>query len=76
MMSCVKKIDWDDYTEAIPAFLTITVMPFCGFSITEGIAFGFISYSLLKIVSGKLREVHWLIYLFSGLFVLRYMIIK
>ena len=72
MMICVKKIDWDDYTEAIPAFLTITVMPFCGFSITEGISFGFISYLLLKLVSGKLREVNPLISIFSILFILRY----
>lgn len=73
MMSCVKKIEWDEPTEAIPAFLTIAVMPFCGFSITEGISFGFISYSLLKLVSGRFREVHWLIYIFSILFILRYL---
>jgi len=72
MMSCVTKIVWDDYTEAIPAFLAITVMPFCGFSITEGISFGFISYSLLKLISGKRSQVHWLLYLFSALFILRY----
>jgi len=72
MMSCVKKIDWDDYTEAIPAFLAITVMPFCGFSITEGISFGFISYAGLKLATGKRKEVHPLINLFSVLFVLRY----
>jgi len=72
MMGCVKKIDWEDYTESIPAFLTIAVMPFCGFSITEGIAFGFISYSILKIFSGRRKEVHWILYFFSVLFILRY----
>lgn len=72
MMSCVKKIDWDDYTEAIPAFLAITVMPFCGFSITEGISFGFISYAGLKLAVGRWKEVHPMITLFSVLFVLRY----
>lgn len=72
MMSCVRKIEWDDYTESIPAFLTIAVMPFCGFSITEGISFGFISYSFLKLISGQGRDVHWLLYLFSVLFILRY----
>jgi len=72
MMSCVKKIDWEDYTEAIPAFLTITVMPFCGFSITEGISFGFISYVLLKLCAGKIKEVHPFISIFSVLFILRY----
>lgn len=74
MMSSVKKIPWDDYCEAIPAFLTIVVMPFCGFSITEGIAFGFISYALLKIVAGRGREVHPLLFLFAGLFILRYIL--
>lgn len=72
MMSCVKNIDWDDFAEAMPAFLTITVMPFCGFSITEGISFGFISYSLLKVVTGRRKDVHRIIYIFSLLFILRY----
>jgi AGZA family xanthine/uracil permease-like MFS transporter len=73
MMKSVKWIDWEDLTEAIPAFLTIIIMPL-SFSITEGIAFGFISYSLLKLVSRKGKEVHWIIYLFAVLFVLRYLI--
>jgi AGZA family xanthine/uracil permease-like MFS transporter len=41
---------------------------------TEGIAFGFISFALLKLVAGKGREVHWIIYLFAALFVLRYIV--
>jgi AGZA family xanthine/uracil permease-like MFS transporter len=73
MMRCVSSIKWDDLTEAIPAFLTIIVMPLT-INITEGIAFGFISYSFLKLVSGRGRQVHWIIYLFSALFVLRYII--
>jgi len=73
MMKCVIWIKWEDLTEAIPAFLTIVIMPLT-LSITEGIAFGFISYSLLKLVSGKGKQVHWLIYMFSALFILRYMI--
>ena len=71
MMTNVKIINWDDYTESIPAFLTIIIMPL-SFSITEGIAFGFISYSLLKIFSGKAKEVNWIIYLISFLFIARY----
>ncbi|TET71089.1 MAG: NCS2 family permease, partial [Candidatus Aminicenantes bacterium] len=67
MMKCVTWIKWEDLTEAIPAFLTIIIMPLT-LSITEGIAFGFISYSLLKLVSGKGKQVHWLIYMFSALF--------
>ncbi|MFC2164571.1 NCS2 family permease [Acidobacteriota bacterium] len=73
MMKSVTLIKWDDLTEAIPSFLTIIIMPLT-FSITEGIAFGFISYSLLKLVSGKGKQVHWIIYLFSILFIVRYII--
>lgn len=73
MMTCVSRIKWDDFTEAIPAFLAIIIMPMT-LNITEGIAFGFISYSLLKLVSGKGKEVHGIIYLFTLLFVLRYIV--
>jgi AGZA family xanthine/uracil permease-like MFS transporter len=73
MMKCVTRIDWDDLTEAIPAFLSIVVMPLT-VSITEGISFGFISYALLKLVTGKGRQVHWLIYVFAVLFIIRYII--
>ncbi|MCX6563389.1 MAG: NCS2 family permease [Candidatus Aminicenantes bacterium] len=73
MMKSVTHIDWDDLTEAIPAFLTIVLMPLTG-SITEGIAFGFISYSILKLATRKGRTVHWLVYFFSALFILRYIL--
>jgi len=73
MMTCVNRIQWKDVTEAVPAFLAIIVMPLT-LNITEGIAFGFISCSLLKLVTGRGRELHWVIYLFSALFVLRYII--
>jgi AGZA family xanthine/uracil permease-like MFS transporter len=73
MMKCVKAIDWDDLTEAVPAFLSIVIMPLT-LSITEGISFGFIAYALLKLVAGKGRQVHWLIYAFAALFVLRYVL--
>jgi AGZA family xanthine/uracil permease-like MFS transporter len=75
MLKNVKEVNWDDISESIPAFLTMVIMPFT-FSITEGIAFGFITYSLLKLVGGKAKDVHWLIYLFSGLFLLRYIFLK
>lgn len=71
MMKNVKHIPWDDFSEAIPAFLTIIIMPLT-FSITEGIAFGFISFTLLKAVQGKLKTVPLLISIFAALFVLRY----
>ena len=73
MMKSVTHIDWDDLTEAIPAFLTIVLMPLTG-SITEGIAFGFISYAILKLATKKGRTVHWLVYFFSALFIVRYIL--
>jgi AGZA family xanthine/uracil permease-like MFS transporter len=71
MMSGVRTIDWDDPTEAIPAFLTIVMMPLT-VSITDGIAFGFIAFAALKIATGRPREGHWLVYVFAVLFVARY----
>jgi AGZA family xanthine/uracil permease-like MFS transporter len=71
MMAGVARIDWQDFTEAIPAFLTIVIMPYA-YSITEGIAVGFIFYTLLKLVTGRIREVHPVLIIFSILFVLRY----
>lgn len=73
MMKSVIHINWEDLAEAIPAFLTIIIMPLT-VSITEGIAFGFISYSILKLISGRGKEVHWIIYLFAALFLLRYLL--
>lgn len=57
MMREVGNLPWSDPTEAIPAFLTLTVMPFT-YSITNGIGAGFISYVLLKLFGGRIREVH------------------
>ena len=71
IMRTATAIDWKDFTEALPAFLTIVMMPFT-FKITEGIAFGFISYTILKVVSGRFKELHWIVALFAVLFVLRY----
>ncbi len=72
MAVCVTDIHWDDYVESIPAFLALIIIPLT-FSITDGISFGFISFSFLKIISGRWRDVHWLIYLFSFFFILRYL---
>lgn len=70
MMSPIKQIDFEDYTESIPAFLTIIMMPFSG-SIAEGIVFGMISYVVLKAVTGRFKEVSWTMTIISILFVLR-----
>ncbi len=71
MMRNVGRIEWDDPLEYLPAFITIAFIPFT-FSITDGIAFGFISYVLLSLVSGRHRKLHWLMVLFTVLFVIRY----
>jgi adenine/guanine/hypoxanthine permease len=67
MMGSISKIRWDELDEAFPAFLIILSMPLTS-SIATGIALGFITYPLLKIVGGKWREVHPLLYLFAVLF--------
>ncbi|WP_261131147.1 NCS2 family permease [Bacillus sp. Marseille-Q3570] len=67
MLSSLSKIDWNTFDESFPAFLIILTMPLTS-SIATGIALGFISYPLLKIVRGKWREVHPLVMLFAVLF--------
>jgi len=69
MMSQVKNISWDDLEIAIPAFLTIALMPFT-YSISVGIGAGFIAYVMIKIVRGKVGAVHPLLWIVAGLFVL------
>ena len=68
MMSQVTKIDFDDVEEGLPAFLTLALMPFT-FSITIGIGAGFISYVLLKVARGKARQLHPLMWVVAGAFV-------
>lgn len=71
MMSPVAKIDWEDFTVAIPAFFTIIMMPFA-FSIAEGIVFGIVSYTLIKLITGKYKDISVLLYILSILFALRF----
>ena len=73
MMHGAKLIPWDDFTEALPAFLAIVVMPLT-VSITDGIAFGFISMAVLKLATGRGGELHPLAYLFAGLLLVRYLL--
>ena len=70
MLSSIKEIDFYDYSEAIPAFITIIAMPFC-YSIAEGISFGMISYVLIKLLAGKRKDVSILMYILAIVFVLR-----
>ena len=71
MMEGVRHIKWDDLTEAIPAFLTLMTMPLT-VSITDGIAFGLIASVILKLATGRARELDWLAYVFAAVFLLRY----
>ncbi|MFF3348023.1 NCS2 family permease [Streptomyces sp. NPDC002779] len=73
MMTQVKHIDWDRYEIAIPAFLTIAVMPFT-YSITNGIGAGFVAYVVIKAVLGRAKEVHWLLWGTSALFLVYFAI--
>ncbi|MDR5696417.1 MAG: NCS2 family permease [Armatimonadota bacterium] len=72
MMTIVKDIPWANYDEAIPAFVTMLVMPFT-YSITNGIGAGFIVYTVLKLLSGKIREVHPLMLVSSLAFVIYFL---
>ncbi|SOD58317.1 putative MFS transporter, AGZA family, xanthine/uracil permease [Streptomyces zhaozhouensis] len=73
MMTQVARIDWADHTLAIPAFVTIAVMPFT-FSITNGIGAGFVAYVVLKAVTGRVRDVNWLVWVTAALFVVYFAI--
>ncbi|QBR73202.1 NCS2 family permease [Microbacterium sediminis] len=68
MMTQISGIDWTKMEVAIPAFLTIAIMPFT-YSISDGIGAGFIAYVIVKLAQGKAREIHWLMWLASALFV-------
>ena len=71
MLGSLKNIEWDDLTEAIPAFFTSIFMGF-SYSITHGIAAGFIMYALVKTVKGQAKEVHTMIWILDALFILNF----
>ena len=70
MIDGIGNVDFKDYTEAIPAFLTIVMMPFA-YSIAEGIVWGMVSYVLLKLLSGKHKDISITMYILAALFILR-----
>lgn len=70
MLTPIKEINFADFTESIPAYITMLMMPF-SYSIAEGISFGMISYVVLKVLSGKGKEVSLLMYILSLLFAVR-----
>ena len=72
MISPINQIKLDDYTESVPAFLTMVTMPFA-YSIAEGISVGMISYVILKVATGRGKEVSPVMYILAIIFTLRYL---
>lgn len=75
MLSPILKVDFDDITEAIPVFFTVIMMPLA-YSIAEGIAFGMILFVVLKLLSGRYKEVEWVTYILAVLFILKFVFQK
>ncbi len=71
MISSLQHIDFNDYTEAVPAFIAAIAMPFT-YSISEGIAMGVISYVAINLVAGKDKKPSWIIYVLALLFIFKY----
>lgn len=74
MVTQISKINFDDPTDAVPAYMAFISMPFF-YSISEGIAFGIISYNFINLISGKREKIHPLLYILSILFILKYALI-
>jgi AGZA family xanthine/uracil permease-like MFS transporter len=71
MTQSIAHIDWSDFSEALPAFITIIATPLT-FSIATGLSLGLIAYTVVKIACGKVREINRLVWILTGLFILRY----
>jgi AGZA family xanthine/uracil permease-like MFS transporter len=71
MASTVSEIEWAEPEVGIPAFLTMMCIPLT-FSIANGLAFGFVAYTALKVLRGRFRDVNWFVYLLTALFLARF----
>lgn len=71
MMTTVRDIRWDRTTTAVPAFLTLITIPL-SYSIASGLAIGFISFTVLKVLAGERRQISWLVYILTLLFLARF----
>ena len=71
MMRDLTELEWEDSTEVIPAAVTALMMPFT-YSIANGLAFGFITYAAIKLLTGRVREVHWMVWLIAGVFLFKF----
>ncbi len=74
MLRDLTELEWDDSTEVIPAAVTALVMPFT-YSIANGLAFGFITYGLLKLLTGKAREVHYMVWIIGAIFLYKFIFV-
>ncbi|MCL2096015.1 MAG: NCS2 family permease [Oscillospiraceae bacterium] len=74
MMGSIAKIDFEEMTEAVPAFLTIALMPLT-YSIATGIGAGLVAYPVLKLCTGKAKEVHWIAWILAILFILKFTVL-
>ena len=73
MLDSLRKIDFDNFEEMIPALMVVIIMPFT-YSIANGIAWGIVLYTLIKLVKGKASQLHPIMYVLSVLFILRYLL--
>jgi AGZA family xanthine/uracil permease-like MFS transporter len=71
MMTAASEIQWADPEIAIPAFLTMLAIPLT-YSIANGLAFGFCAYTLIKLLRGTFRQVNWMVYALTVLFLVRF----
>lgn len=71
MLREITELNWDETTEVVPAAVTALIMPFT-YSIAHGLAFGFISFVVLKGLTGRAREVHWMCWIIGGVFLFKY----
>lgn len=74
MKSSAKQIDWDDFSEAIPAFMVMIMMPFA-YSIATGIAYGFVTYTLINLIFGNRKKVNWIMIVLSILFIIKFALV-
>ncbi|HMN57309.1 MAG TPA: NCS2 family permease [Ottowia sp.] len=71
MLRELTELDWDDSTEVVPAAITALMMPFT-YSIANGLAFGFISYAGIKLLTGRAREAHWMVWIIAAIFLFKF----
>lgn len=74
MVRNVTKIEWEDISESLPVFLLIIGIPL-SYNIHDGMAMGFIAYPIIKLLSGKGKEIHWILYVIAAIFISRYLFI-